>query len=152
MRYLIDFSDTLFDYEAFRSYQSRRATADPFAPGELAEFLYPDARSFLIEKGNSSLIITLMTKETDSHLIMSALAGIPRMSVMYTAGKLKGEFLAPYISLYGEAPVFADDSPAQLSSMALHCPETQLFEVRRDGGAGDGRWPVIRTLAELPGV
>lgn len=137
--YLLDFAGTLFNLDAYE-----RAGEEP------SRFLYQDAAAFLREKENSALIVTAMDKAADSALVEQALSGIPRMSVMYTSGKRKGEYLAPYISMYGQAPVFVDDSPSQLASMALHCPEVRLFEIRRDDHAGDGRWPVIRSLTELP--
>lgn len=137
--YLVDFAGTLFDTAA---YEHRK--------GDPALFLYPDGATFLREKENSVLIVTAMDKERDSEFVQNTLSGIPRMSVMYTNGKLKGEYLAPYISMYGQAPVFVDDSVDHLVSMALHCPNVQLFEMRRDGREGDGRWPVVHTLGELP--
>lgn len=139
MMYLVDFAGTLFDIEAYE-----REKGDP------SRYLYPDAATFLREKENSVLIVTAMDKERDEEFVQNALAGIPRMSVMYTSGKPKGEFLAPYIGMYGASPVFVDVSVDQLASMALHCPQTQLFEMRRDAREGDGRWPVVRSFPELP--
>lgn len=139
MLYLVDFAGTLFDIDAYR-----REKGDP------AHFMYSDAATFLREKENSVFIITSMNKEQHGEFIQSALSGIPRMSVMYTNGKLKGEFIAPYISMYGESPVFVDDSIDQIASMALHCPRVQLFEMRRDTAMGDGRWPVVRNFSQLP--
>lgn len=139
MMYLIDFAGTLFDMKAYE-----RERGDP------ARFLYPDAATFLREKENGVIIVTSMDKERDGMFMQSALAGIPRMSVMYTGGRLKGEFLAPYISMYGASPVFVDDSVDQLASMALHCPQAQLFEMRRDTREEDGRWTVVRSFPELP--
>lgn len=139
MMYLIDFAGTLFDTAAYE-----RTKGDPIS------YLYPDAAAFLREKENGVLIVTAMDKERDSAFVQEVLSGIPRMSVMYTNGKLKGEYLAPYIDLYGQAPVFVDDSVDQLASMTQHCPNVQSFEMRRDGKEGDGRWPVIRAFSELP--
>lgn len=149
MMYLVDFAGTLFDLSAFTAYERTRGQG-PYVPGELSPFLYQDAAAFLMDKGNSVIIVTAADKVADADFMTSALHGIPRMSVMYTSGKLKGEHLAPYISMYGSSPVFVDDSIEHLASMAQHCPQAQLFEMRRDGGAGDGRWPVITRLSELP--
>ncbi len=144
--YLLDFAGTLFDFAAFEEYDRSRSSG-PYMPGELSRFLYPDARSFLIEKGNSAMIVTAADKIADANFMQSALDGIPRIAVMYTNGVLKGAFLAPYISMYGTSPIFIDDSPSHLASMTQECPQAQLFEMRRDG-----RWPVIHALAELPSV
>lgn len=149
MMYLVDFAGTLFDERSFATYDRTRTSGTPYAPGELARFLYPDASAFLREKENSAIIVTAMDKEQDADLIKSALACIPRTSVMYTSGVLKGDFLAPYISLYGSSPVFIDDSASHLASMVQHCPQARLVEMRRDGQEGDGRWPVARSFAEL---
>lgn len=149
MMYLIDFAGTLFDIEACEAYERAR-TPGSFAPGELSQFLYPDAVSFLREKENSVIIVTAADKVADADFIQSALHGIPRTSVMYTNGLLKGEYLAPHISMYGSSPVFVDDSPNHLASMAMHCPNVQLYEMRRDQKSGSGPYPVIHTLSELP--
>lgn len=148
--YLLDFAGTLFDLASFEMYA--RPSDGPYAPGELSRFLYPDARSFLMEKGNSAMIVTAADKVADANFMQSALEGIPRIAVMYTNGVLKGDFLAPYIGMYGASPIFVDDSVSHLESMAEQCPQVRLYEMRRDGGAGDGRWPVIHALAELPSV
>ena len=149
MMYLVDFYGTLFNAQAFEEYE-RIEGPGPYAPGALSQFLYQDAAAFLREKENSVLVVTSMDKAYGEQLIENALHGIPRMSVMYTNGTLKGEHLAPYIGLYGASPVFVDDSIDQLASMALHCPTAQLFEMRRDDQMGDGRWPVVHTFSQLP--
>lgn len=143
MTYLVDFYRTVFDPDAY-------AAAGKPVEDDLSRFLYPDAAQFLRDKENGAMIVSSMTKEDNVELVRAAFRGIPRVSVMYTAGVRKGDYLAPYIGMYGAAPVFADDTVAELESMARRCPQARLFEVRRDGAPGDGRWPVIRSLAELP--
>jgi len=150
MMYLVDFAGTLFNLTSFEAYERARDHAMPYAPGELSQFLYPDTHGFLLDKGNSVIIVTAADKEADANFMQSALHGIPRMSVMYTNGKLKGEHLAPYIGMYGQAPVFVDDSSDHLASMEQRCPGVQLFQMCRDGSEGDGRWTVVHALAELP--
>ncbi len=150
MMYLIDFAGTLFDTATFDTYMKSREGGMAFAPGELAQFLYPDAAGFLRDKGNSAMVITAMDKEEGAGIIESALSGIPRIAVMYTAGKAKGEYLAPHISMYGASPVFVDDSIGQLENMSVLCPGVNVFQIIRDEAKGDGRWPVIHTLSELP--
>lgn len=166
MRYYLDFGGTLFDTESFMTYLSehpehmeaaklseidRLATEGlpTFAPGELSRFLFQDAASFLREKENAVTIITYGNATFEEGKVKSALTGIPRMSVMYTNEVRKGEYLAPHTHLHTGA-VLADDSVAELEILAEKCPSLTLYEMRRDGGEGDGRWPVIRSLAELP--
>lgn len=129
MRYYLDFIGTLCD----------ATTHD----------LYVDAASFLREKENATTIITSGSKDSFESTVKKTLEGIPRMSVMYTDGVKKGQYLAPHTHLHKDA-VLVDDSPAELAVLAAECPELQLFEIRRDGTEGDGRWPVIKTLSELP--
>lgn len=148
MMYLVDFFGTVFNHHAFNTAVGMR---DSYEAGELAQFIYPDAATFLREKENSAMIITSGSKVHDGSLVQSALHGIPRTSVIYTEGVPKGEYLAPFIDLYGTSPVFLDDSSEQLASMATFCPKVQLFQMcRTPEQKGDGRWPVIRTLSELP--
>lgn len=171
MRYYLDFDRTLFDTDSFIVYLRERfqgtdiATASHdafnaamntmavegtlmFEPGELSRFLYPDAASFLREKENAVTIITFGNRELQEVKAKSALTGIPRMSVMYTGDVRKGAYLAPHTHLHADA-VFVDDSPVELEILEAQCPSLKLFEMRRDGAEGDGRWPVIRALSEL---
>lgn len=172
MRYYLDFDRTLFDTDSFYMYlterqelkevaklpvtefaiELNRMTAEgllAFVPGELSRFLFQDAASFLREKENAVTIITYGSAAFQESKVKSALAGIPRMSVMYTDEVRKGDYLAPHTHLHVGA-VLADDSVVELEILAEKCPALKLFEMRRDGKDGDGRWPVIRTLSELP--
>lgn len=172
MRYYLDFDRTLFDTDAFIAYLRERPDMEEvaelsdfefaaalddlakagkvsFEPGELSRFLYPDAATFLREKENAVTIITFGNAALQELKTKSALHGIPRMSVMYTAGVRKGHYLAPHTHLHADA-VLADDSAAELEILAEACPPLALYEVRRDGLPGDGRWPVISALSQLP--
>lgn len=172
MRYYVDFDRTIFDTEAFKEYvkalpgnEELQAYAGSdlgpaivalanerglsFEPGELSRFLYQDAATFLREKENAVTIITFGDKGLQEAKAKSALHGIPRMSVMYTGDVRKGEFLAPHTHLHKDA-ILVDDAPLELEAVAAGCPGLALYEMRRDGGAGDGRWPVITTLSQLP--
>lgn len=172
MTYFIDFDRTVFDADAFTLYigarvkdrdiaelaHAERSSAIEamikegslaFEPGELSPFVYPDAAQFLRDKENAVTVITYGSRALQEAKARSAFHGIPRVSVMYTDLVRKGEFLAPHIHLHRDA-VLADDSPAELEVLQEACPAIRLFEVRRDGMSGDGRWPVVRTLAELP--
>jgi len=150
MMYLVDFSGTIFDLSAFEAYERTRSTREPFEPGELSRFLYPDARGFLMDKGNAAIIVTAAEQVANANFMQSALHGIPRIAVMYTGGKPKGESLAPHIAMYGQSPVFVDDSPEHLTSMETSCPGVRLFQMCRGEREGDGRWPIVRSLVELP--
>lgn len=172
MRYYLDFDRTLFDTDSFITSlaerpELREAAKLPaaefapelnrmtkegtltFAPGELSRFLFPDAASFLREKENAVTIITSLNAAFQESKVKSALTGIPRMSVMYTDEVRKGEYLAPHTHLHAGA-VLADDSVVELEILMEKCPSLKLYEMRRNGKEGDGRWPVIRSLAELP--
>jgi len=172
MRYYLDFDRTLFDTESYKAWLKQRPEIIPlaalppeeflsgvvalanegalaFAPGELSQFLYPDAAAFLREKENAATIITFGDRKLQELKVMSALHGIPRVAVMYTQGVRKGAYLAPHTHLHGGA-VLADDYWVELEILAAECAGIRLFEMRRDGAPGDGRWPAIRSLAELP--
>ena len=142
MTYFIDFFGTAFNVAEYQ--ESGKTPED-----DLSSFLYPDAARFLRDKENAAMIITSASKEEAGSLIRAALRGIPRIAVMYTEGVRKGEYLAPHISMYGPSPVFVDDSLHELESMSALIPGVRTFELRREG-EGDGRWPMIRSLQELP--
>jgi hypothetical protein len=63
---------------------------------------------------------------------------------------MKGEFLKHWPGYYGQEAIYADDRAYELEVMAGAFPAMRIFEMRRDGKEGDGRWPVIRTLHDLP--
>lgn len=172
MRYYLDFDRTLFDTDSFIAYVKGRADlshlaflqetelseslnaaavagALAFEPGELSRFLYPDAAQFLRDKENAASIITFGKRRLQELKVKSALHGIPRVSAIYTDSLQKGRYLAPHVHLHVDA-ILVDDSQEELEILAAECPSLLLYEIRREGRAGDGRWPVIRTLAELP--
>ena len=172
MRYYLDFDRTLFDTDSLYAYVEKRegrplfeglrkdqyaATLHrmtregklTFAPGEVSQFLYPDAVQFLREKENAVTIITHGDLLFQEMKVKSALYGIPRMSVIYTGDMRKGAYLAPHAHLH-EGAIAVDDLPLELEGYATNAAPIQLFEMRRDGAPGDGRWPVIHSLTELP--
>ncbi len=171
MRYFLDFDRTIFDTEAFKVYVKELpgnealnacsleevgpaivALANEgkisFEPGELSKFIYQDAATFLREKENAVTIITFGDKLLQEMKTKSALYGIPRMSVMFTGDVHKGDFLSPHTHLHNDA-LLVDDSPRELEVLQTTCPGLIPYEIRRDGGEGDGRWTVIRSLSEL---
>lgn len=171
--YFLDFDRTVFDTELFFESLKDHPIAGPvytraqgdhkmmrqtlletpgfiFSPGELSRFVYEDAARFLRDKENGVMLITYGAEGFQKAKIESAIHGIPRISTIYTGDVRKGAYIGPHIGMYGATPVFVDDAPLELEILAVHAPNAQLYEMRRDGGAGDGRWPVIRSLSELP--
>lgn len=171
--YFLDFDRTLFDTDAFiehvkkhplvagLSVASETALASElhgfleekrmmFQEGELKQFLYGDVPEMLRHLGNEGCIITYGIPAFQKMKVKNATTGIPRISALYTGDMRKGEFMKDRIHAYGGSVIFVDDSVIELESMTEHCPTVKSYEIRRDGGTGDGRWPVIRSLDELP--
>lgn len=172
MTYFLDFDRTIFDTDAFIAHLLAKpdierlrheseeelgrilddlvkAGAVSFAPGELTPFVYPDVPEFLRMAGNSAVILTYGNPALQKLKVENALAGIPRVSALYTQVR-KGEFMRDRIAAYGSETIAVDDRDFELESLAAECPKTRLYEMRRDSAAGDGRWPVIHSLTELP--
>ncbi len=174
MIYFLDFDRTLFDTPKFVEYLHTRdntkeilqdiayddvvetlvpfleSEAVTFTPGELREFVYFDVHEFLRMTGNESVIVTYGNVLFQRAKIESALFGIPRVSVRYTGSMEKGMFLQSRIERYSGKKLFVDDKSEALESVSTHCPDIEMYEMRRDGSAGDGRWNVINSLNELP--
>lgn len=171
--YFLDFDRTVFDTDGFfdslehhplvsqlyveaegnHMQMQRLLLALPnfsFAPGELTPFMYEDAARFLRDRENGVMLITYGHQEFQKAKVESTIFGIPRISTIYTGDVRKGEYIGPHMGMYGPSPIFVDDAPLELEVLAVHAPNAQLYEIRRDGGEGDGRWPVIRSLSELP--
>lgn len=121
-----------------------------FAPGELSQFLYKDVTETLRGLGNEALIITYGEKERQRVKIESALHDVVRLTVLYTEDKLKADFLSTWSGYYGGPSIFVDDRAKELEGIAEKFPSISLYEMRRDGEKGDGRWPVITSLSQLP--
>lgn len=128
MRYYLDFDTVLFNLET--------------------QSLYVDAASFLREKENAVTIIVGGERAMREESVKKAIYGIPRMAVMYTEREHKGKYLAPHTHLHADA-VLVDGSVRELEGLAV-CPKLGLYEMRRDGTPGSGKWPVIKILSELP--
>lgn len=121
-----------------------------FSPGELGRFVYPDAFEMLRSLGNEAIIITFGEVLRQKAKVESALANVVRVTVLYTGDTMKGEFLKTWPGYYGQEAIYADDRAYELEVMAKAFPLMRIFEMRRDQKEGDGRWPVIRTLNDLP--
>lgn len=173
MTYFLDFDRTLFDTSAFLRYIIERdglerllplsevemaaelntLAADgrlAFAPGELTRFIYPDAEKFLGKNHASSVIVTAGNVALQKGKLESTFHEEPIPRIFYNGDERKGTFIARMIDSYPAPRTFIDDKPMELDSVALHCPEMTLYEMRRDGGAGSGAYTVIRSFDALP--
>lgn len=121
-----------------------------FAPGYLTRFLYPDVAECMRGLGNEAIVITYGSKTWQQAKVESALADIVRVTALYTDAAPKADYLASWPGYYGQEAIFVDDRAAELELLAERFPHLKLYEIRRDGKDGDGRWPVIRSLSELP--
>lgn len=152
MMYFFDFDRTLFDTDSFKKdYTEAVQTRKLSAPhGALAKYVYPDVPEILRALGNEAVIITYGDVAWQRAKVESALADIVRLTVLYAGDAVKAEFLKQWPGYYGAPAQFIDDTVEELDSVAAAFPAIKNYEMRRDGGAGDGRWPVIRSLFELP--
>ena len=121
-----------------------------FPKGYLAKFLYQDVAEHLRNMGNEAIVVTFGEQNRQQKKIESALADIVRLTVLYTDTKNKAEYLASWPGYYGQEAIFVDDRPIELEALSSAFPNLKLFEMRRDGKAGDGRFSVIHSLSELP--
>ena len=119
-----------------------------FAPLELKDFLYPDAVAFMTEHAQECTIVTYGVRAFITAKVASALSHIPLRDIVYTPRK-KGRTIKRLTEGQEGSFVFVDDAVFQLDSVSRVCPDVRLFEIRRDGGTGDGRWPVLRSFGEL---
>ncbi len=119
-----------------------------FVPGELKDYLYPDAVDFFTKHGGDSVIVTYGVRAFITAKVTSALSHLTLCDVVYTHRK-KGMTIRQLCE--GQEPpfYFIDDAHFQLESVSKICPNVQVIEIRRDGQEGDGRWPVIHTIDEL---
>ncbi len=173
MTYFLDFDRTLFDTSAFLAYILERDNLSRFlslsevematelnsltakgllvfAPGELQRFMYPDADEFLRKNKGNTAIVTAGNVELQKAKLESVFHVKPSLPIFYNGDERKGTFIARMISLYEEPLIFIDDKISELDSVALHCPQVQLYEMRRDGKDGAGTHTVIRSFDELP--
>ena len=119
-----------------------------FTPGELKQYLYPDAVSFFKTHAADITIITYGVRSFITAKVTDALTDVPLRDIIYTHQK-KGRVLRNYLENSTEPVAFIDDAVFQLESVSRHCPEVSCVEIRRDGRKADGRWPVIRDFSEL---
>jgi len=170
--YFIDFDRTAFDTDSFIQYLKTHPVAGAytelpeaelakalnsavlrkeliFAPGELSPFLYEDAGRFLRDKENGVMLITYGNEALQRAKVESAIYGIPRISTIYTGEVRKGNYLAPHMGMYGQAPVFVDDSIEELEIFSAQCPGASVYEIRRNNAPADGRWTCIENFSGI---
>jgi hypothetical protein len=120
-----------------------------FAPDELSHYLYPEVPEFLKAHGSNTMIVTYGVEAFITAKVSSALAEFSLKRIVYTVEE-KGHVMSELTKEIPGPWRFIDDAIFQLESVAKMCPDVEIFEMRRDGAAGDGRWPVIHSLDELP--
>ncbi len=170
--YFLDFDRTLFDTSTFLAYLIKRegrkdiydssdteaatlfndaaaAGLLSFSSGELLPFMYPDAESFLNAHAKESVIVTYGNVALQKAKLENIFASRPDVRVIYTGDERKGPFIAKLVREYPGPHFFFDDKPVELESVGSECPDVSLFEMRRDGAAGSGRFPVLRSFGEL---
>ncbi len=120
-----------------------------FTPGELTRFVYPDAIQAIRALENNGVVITYGEPDHQKAKVESALAGVPRLTVLYTGLMGKADYLEGWPGYYGAEAVFVDDRVIELISVSERFPNIRCIEMRRDGTVGDGRWSVIHSLSAL---
>ena len=124
-----------------------------FQAQELQRFVFSDVWDFLKNHGTHSIIVTAgganatFQKAKVEH---SGLSASVSRAVFTPRAVTKGAVIAEVKTSYPAPYLFVDDLAAQLDSAAEVCPDVSLYEMRRDGKEGSGRYPTIRTLLELP--
>ena len=117
-----------------------------FTPEELRGFLYPDVPEFL--KTHDCTIVTYGVRAFITAKVTTALTDLPLTDIVYTSRK-KGRTIRQLTRDVQDTCVFVDDMIFQLESVSRWCPQVEVIEIRRNAGAGDGRWKVIRSLDEI---
>ncbi len=122
-----------------------------FSRHELKEYLYPDAVEFFKQHGEVCTIVTYGVRAFITAKVANALTSFTLKDIVYTHSK-KGKTIQRLTKGEPAPYVFVDDAVFQLESVSKVNPNVICVEIRRDGGEGDGRWPVIQTFQELPAV
>lgn len=119
-----------------------------FSGHELKSYLYPDAVAFFAAHPKECTIVTYGVRAFITAKVTNALTDVPLNDIVYTHQK-KGRTIKRLCEGHNGPFVFVDDAVFQLASVARVCPDVKILEIRRDGGKGDGRWPVLRSFDEL---
>ncbi len=120
-----------------------------YVPDHPERFLYPDTLDFLRTHGSASTVVTVgLIKIQQAKVEATGVASLVS-DVVYAGLREKGEVLKERYPTPLSDALYIDDSLTQLDSVARHCPWLTLYEMRRDGKEGSGKYPVIRNLEEL---
>lgn len=119
-----------------------------FSQDELGTYLYPDAREFLKQHAEHTTVVTYGVQAFITAKVTNALTNVPLKNIVYTSRK-KGRTIHRLSQEIDGPAAFIDDMPFQLESVGKWCPVVKLYEIRRDGKSGTGKWPVIRSFEDL---
>lgn len=132
-------------------YNTMQKNGFSFRKGEIAEYVYPDVVPFLNRYKDTVCIITFGHPDYQKMKIDASGLSSYVSELLLVDDVLKGAYFSSREPKESEF-VFVDDSVEQLADVAAHFPNAHVYEIRRDGKAGDGRFPVIHSLAELDGL
>lgn len=119
---------------------------------DLSAFVFPDAVQFLKQHGKQSVLVTSAGVDPafqKGKVSRSGIGGAVAHVEYVVAGGPKGPVIQNLSVQYPGPYVFVDDLVAQIDSVVASNPDIQAYEMRRDGGTGSGKYPVIRSFAEL---
>jgi hypothetical protein len=171
MTYFLDFDRTLFDTDRFlpallsdpaygdvsqlslsdigAAIQTRfERGALSFKEGELRRYLFSDVADFV--QSRDCVIVTAGPLAWQKAKVESALPGARALYAEGASDAPKGPLVRDAMRGLPGPFCFVDDTDLQLDSVKASCPDARLFRMERYGGAGDGAYPVVRSLAELP--
>ncbi|MBI3573837.1 hypothetical protein HY090_02195 [Candidatus Kaiserbacteria bacterium] len=172
MTYFLDFDRTLFDTSAFLAYLIKRenrtdiydssetdmATAFnaaaaagllSFVPGELAQFMFPDAEAFLDVHQRESVVVTFGNPALQRAKLENVFSSRPELNIVYTGEERKGPFILRLMKEYPAPYSFFDDKPVELASVGSVSSDIALYEVRRDAAVGSGSYLVLHSFEDL---
>jgi hypothetical protein len=117
---------------------------------DIRRYVYPDVAHFFETHAPNIVIITFGPPGWQEFKVKRALPFSYRDAIFNDGIESKADSIIAWHKNQPVSGIFVDDHVFQLETAAQVCPELSLFEIRRDGGAGDGRWPMVRSLTELP--
>ncbi|MBP7741137.1 MAG: NAD(+)/NADH kinase [Candidatus Pacebacteria bacterium] len=119
-----------------------------FLPADLQQYLYPDVVPFLEKYGENCTVVTYGVRAFITAKVTTALSGYNLKNIVYTRRK-KGRTIRRLCKDETGPFMFIDDAVFQLVSVQAFCPFVEVREMRRGGGSGDGRWPVLHSLNDI---
>jgi hypothetical protein len=170
--FFLDFDRTLFDTSAFLAYIVQRDILTElemlsevekavalnkkvsdgtlvFQEGELTHFLFPDAQEFLAAHGGECVVVTAGNEHLQKAKCANALAAYENLKIFYTGEERKGPFIAKIENDFPKPWTFVDDKPMELESVGTAHPETNLYQMCRNGLEPAGKYPVLLSFADL---